>query len=55
MISSCCSAKLKRELRAELFHGNDDQYELEIPFFICLNCGEQVSPYFQNEATPASN
>ncbi len=55
MISACCFTSLKTELRTEMFHGNDDAYELKIPFFICSNCGEQVSPLFEHDVLIVSN
>lgn len=41
--SPCCSAKVVKEFRIELYHGADDEYELNVPFFICIKCGEPVS------------
>ncbi|WNF35004.1 hypothetical protein RJD24_10980 [Bacillaceae bacterium IKA-2] len=51
MKSSCCSIKLKLEFKTELFHGSDDGYELKIPFYTCPNCGELVSPQFEQVET----
>ncbi|WP_169819166.1 hypothetical protein [Anaerobacillus arseniciselenatis] len=55
MKSNCCQASVKSELREELYHGNDDEYELKIPFLLCSNCGELVSPPLeQHEALAVS-
>lgn len=40
MLSDCCSAALKKEPQAELYHGSDDDYELVIPFLVCSKCGK---------------
>ncbi len=45
MRSDCCSASLKKEPQAELYHGSDDDYELVIPFLVCSKCGKiQLKP-----------
>lgn len=42
VVSSCCGAPIRKEFRSDLPNWTDDDYDLQIPVWVCSQCGAIV-------------
>ena len=44
-VTSCCDAAIVVEVRSDLPHCTDDEYDLQVPFHVCAQCGALIIDY----------